>query len=202
MDIVREKVRQLQEDGSNTIELGKCLQIDERQTLYLGECHHRFIACMIVGTKTCVMETMDISRLGQGDIDFILPQCRRELMKVKPSFQPDEFTWPIHWSALHYDAVLRGAHNAMTTISHTPPPPPPMTLRHHSNDGADQQTVMVQDDQTVMVQDHQTSIIIIIIIFVIIIIKCCNKMTVKKSNNIRRYRKSNLDIENQIPVHP
>ena len=33
-DIAREKVRQLQEDGSNTIELGKCLQIDERQTLY------------------------------------------------------------------------------------------------------------------------------------------------------------------------
>ena len=36
-NIVREKVRQLQEDGSNTIELGKCLQIDKRQTLYLGE---------------------------------------------------------------------------------------------------------------------------------------------------------------------
>ena len=148
---------------------------------------------MIVGTKTCVMERMDISRLGQGDIDFILPQCQRELMKVKPSFQPDEFTWPIHWSALHYDAVLRGAHN-VTTISHTPPPPPPMTLRHHSNAVAqDLQTVMVQGQQTVMVQDHQTSIIIIIIILVIIIIKWR-----KQQNDGEEGPTTFGDIENQI----
>ena len=139
-------------------------------------------------------------RLGQGDIDFILPQCQRELMKVKPSFQPDEFTWPIHWSALHYDAVLRGAHNAMTTISHTPPPPPPMTLRHHSNDGAGpansngagQQTVMVGSSNEHHHHHH----------FVIIIIRR-NKMTVKipQHSAISKIKSLYRKSDTHAPLH-
>ena len=134
VDIVREKIASFQKDDSDTIELGKCVQVGPEDNLFLAECHHRFIACMIVETKICILDLFEESRLHASDISYLLNQCKKELPKVDPNFNEEHFTWPMHWNSLHYDTVIRGAHEAVLSNPNLLPPPPKLMMLRHNDD--------------------------------------------------------------------